>query len=467
LPLPGDAGEQSLVGVMAEPKAWAGRPQLVQPSNTMVLRNSLYNLLGLGLPLIVAVVAIPALIDGLGVAQFGILAILWAIVSYFGLFDLGLGRVVTQQVTDAMSRGDAERLGGVLATSCVLMAALGVAGGIILAVSAPLLAQQFAPGNEQEVRGAFLWMAVAMPAIVLTSGFRGVLEAIGRFGLINVIRLPMGIFTYAGPLAVVWGWEGGLAAIAAVLSIGRILACAIHGVFALRSVRGTIGQRKVQRSLIGPLLAMGGWMTVSNVVSPLMNYVDRFVLGLAVSAQAVAYYATPQELVLRVGIVPTAVAAVLFPLFASHRGAAGEVGLGEQLRRYSLVVLLLLLPMCLALGIFAEPLLAAWISPAFAGEAALPLQIMSAAALASGLAQVPFAMLQGRARADLTAKIHLVEAPIYFAVLYVLVAQYGAIGAAWAWLLRITADMVVMFVFCHREIRSASCTANPIPASQP
>jgi len=433
----------------------------------MILRNSLYNLLGLGLPLLVAVVAIPALIDGLGVAQFGILAILWAVVSYFGLFDLGLGRVVTQQVTTAIAAGDIERLGGIVGTSSLLMAALGVAGGVVMAAAAPLLAREFAPTDPGEVEKAFYWMAVAMPAIVLTSGFRGILEALGRFGLINLIRLPMGVFTYAGPLAVVWGWSGGLAAIAAVLAIGRIAACGLHAVLAFRSVPGTVGAGRIDRSLIRPMVVMGGWMSVSNIVSPLMNYVDRFVLGIAVSAQAVAYYATPQELVLRLGIIPTAVAAVLFPLFATHATAAASGGLGRQMRRYTLLIFILLFPVCIVLGLFAHPLLSVWISPAFADEAALPLRIMSVAALASGLAQVPFTMLQGRARADLTAKIHLVELPIYFILLHVLVQQYGAVGAAWAWLLRITSDMVVMFFFSHRDIRSAAAGGSGRVVPQP
>ncbi len=40
-------------------------------------------------------------------------------------------------------------------------------------------------------------------------------------------------------------------------------------------------------------------MTVSNVISPLMFYVDRLVIGAMVSVVAVAYYATPFEVVSR------------------------------------------------------------------------------------------------------------------------------------------------------------------------
>lgn len=64
-----------------------------------LVRHSLYNVLGLGLPLLVAVFCIPVLIQKLGNANFGLLTLIWAVVSYFGLFDLGLGRALTQRLS--------------------------------------------------------------------------------------------------------------------------------------------------------------------------------------------------------------------------------------------------------------------------------------------------------------------------------------------------------------------------------
>lgn len=421
----------------------------------MVLRNSVYNLLGLGLPLVVAVIAIPALIHSLGAEQFGILTIIWAVVSYFGLFDLGLGRVVTQQIAIAIAEDDSDRLKVVVGTSSVLMASLGIVGAIAMAVSAPLLAHEFTKtADPAAVTRAFYWMAAAMPAIVLTSGYRGMLEATGRFGLVNAIRFPMGVFTYAGPLAVVWAGHGGLEAISAVLCVGRIVACVLQAFYALRSLPAKVGTGRFERSMIQPMLSMGGWMSISNIVGPLMNYTDRFLLGFVASAQAVAYYATPQEMVLRIGIIPTAVAAVLFPLFTSQSNSAGASVMRANLRRYSLVILALLLPFTVLLALFAHPLLALWISPVFADNATVPLQIMSVAALCSGLAQIPFTMLQGRARADLTAKLHLVELPLYIGLLYILVLHYGPVGAALAWLARIGADMLALYWLCLRNLRA-------------
>ena len=65
-----------------------------------LVRNVFWNLLGTGAPLLVAIVAIPMLIEGMGTARFGVLTLAWMVVGYFSLFDLGLGRALTKLVAE-------------------------------------------------------------------------------------------------------------------------------------------------------------------------------------------------------------------------------------------------------------------------------------------------------------------------------------------------------------------------------
>ena len=63
-----------------------------------LFRHTVFNLIGLGAPLLVAVGTIPVLIHELGPGRFGLLTLIWAVVSYFGLFDLGLGSGVDSAI---------------------------------------------------------------------------------------------------------------------------------------------------------------------------------------------------------------------------------------------------------------------------------------------------------------------------------------------------------------------------------
>ena len=68
----------------------------------LLARNTIWNLVGEGAPLLVGVVAIPILIHALGTARFGILMIVWMLIGYLGLFDLGMGRALTNPVAQKL-----------------------------------------------------------------------------------------------------------------------------------------------------------------------------------------------------------------------------------------------------------------------------------------------------------------------------------------------------------------------------
>ena len=58
---------------------------------------------------VVAIFSIPILIRDLGTDRFGVLALAWAIVGYASLFDLGLGRALTQLVAQKLGADPARR----------------------------------------------------------------------------------------------------------------------------------------------------------------------------------------------------------------------------------------------------------------------------------------------------------------------------------------------------------------------
>src|SRR5260370_3776173 len=72
-------------------------------------------------------------------------------------------------------------------------------------------------------------------------------------------------------------------------------------------------------SLVHPLLVLGGWMTVSNLVSPIIVYLDRFLIWALLSVSTVAAYTVPFGMVTRLTVIPGAMAGVLLPPFAFAR----------------------------------------------------------------------------------------------------------------------------------------------------
>lgn len=207
-------------------------------SGRVLARNTAWNLVGYGVPTLVAVVCIPVLIHGLGKERFGVLTLAWALVGYAGLFDLGLGRALTQVVARKLGEGKEKEIPEAAWTSLVLMMGMGILGAAAVIAVAPWLAGRWLHVPEAlrgETLTAFRLLGISVPFVITTAGLRGLLEAHQRFELTNALRIPFASFGVAGPLLAL-PFSKSLAPAVAVLVAGRIAMWAAYLVTCLRAV---------------------------------------------------------------------------------------------------------------------------------------------------------------------------------------------------------------------------------------
>ncbi len=407
----------------------------------LLTRNTVLNLVGQTAPLLVALVAIPLLIPAIGTDRFGLLVIAWVILGYFSLLDMGLGRSLTQLVAERLGGGGSDEIPGLAGTGILLMLAVGLLAGTALYLLSPLLTGgilNVPPGLRGEALAAFRVLALAVPFVVVSAGLRGLLESVQRFGWVNAVRIPQGVLSYLAPLAVVPVSQSLAAMVWALLAV-RLGVCGAYGALCLRAFPGLGSAARHGLTHARDLMRLGGWITVSNLVGPLIVYADRFLIGIVMTSAAVAYYATPFEVVSRLWVIPGAVAGVFFPAFATSF-RTDRTRTAVLLEGASRTVLLIVFPLAFVLIAFAQEGLALWVGDEFAGPGAPVARWLTLGMLVNAVAQVPFAFVQGVGRPDLTAKLHLVEAPFYFGLLWVLLGTFGITGAAVAWTVRATVD---------------------------
>ena len=186
-------------------------------------------------------------------------------------------------------------------------------------------------------------------------------------------------------------------------------------------------------------------MTVSNVVSPVMGYLDRFIVGVLMSSAFVAYYATPQELILKVYLIPGALTAVLFPIFAADpRGS-------ERLYRKSLyLTVAVVVPACVFGMLASKLLLTLWVNEVFAGQSYVAMQILLLGVAFGAVSAIPYTRLQAIGLSKITAVSHLGQLPIFLTCSYLFTSLWGIEGAAIAWSGRLAVDAIILFFAVSR-----------------
>lgn len=410
-------------------------------------RNALWNLAGSALPMLAGVALIPYTLNRLGSEAFGVLTLIWGLIGYFSLFDFGVGRALTFQLSRLVAAGSQSDLGSVLRAGLLLTAAAGLAGVVLVGLLAPGLAGQWlkiSPALQDDARVAFLIAAAGVLPTTLSSGLRGAMEGLDRFAASNLGRIAMGTWMFAVPAWSVHMHGPSLGTIALYLVLGRCLVLALMA-FQLRGPLFSVGTALGKRHFQG-LWNYGFWVTVTGIVGPLMVYGDRFFVSAAVGADQLSLYAIPQEALLRLLLIPMALTGALLPRLA----AMDEMQLAQTYHLTYRRVGLSMLAVSILAAVLAVPVLSIWISAPFARDALPVVLVLCVGIWVNSLASVPFILLQARGNPRLTAVFHLIELVLYFVVLWILSSHFGLVGAALAWLARVTLDWVLLHLAVRR-----------------
>ena len=413
----------------------------------LLARNALGNLASQFVPIAIAILTLPVMIRGLGTDRFGIVTLAWMVLGYFSLFDLGLGRALTQAVSERLGRGESDAVPELVWTALSLMAMLGMAGGVTVAILTPWVVHDVLHVPEaiqDEAVAAFLCMGVALPFVILTAGLKGVMEAHQRFAAVIALRTSTSLSILIGPLFTFF-FTNHLGVFVGVVAVLRVVACLSHLVYCLITFPGLRTPHAPKAPLVRRLLGFGGWMTAVNVINPLMVQMDRFLIGALVSTSAVAFYTTPFDLMTRAWFLSGSVIGVMFPAFAATYTVDRDrtAAIFERCLKSVFVILFPITLVGVALG---HEILLYWVGADFASEGTRVMQWLALGVLLNGLAQVPSSLIQAVARPDLTFKLHMVELIPYLLVAYWLTGRYGIEGAAVAWVARIAADLLIYFM---------------------
>lgn len=420
--------------------------------------------MGAAAPILVALFSIPVLVERMGTPRFGVMTLVWMVTGYLSLLELGIGRALTQLVSEKLGSRRKEEIPGLFWTGVKLMIGFGLFGAVSLAVMTPFLVERFLKipnGLLMESRIAFYLLSATLPVVVGSTGLQAFLAAYQRFDLLNAVRIPVGALTYLAPLAVMPFSNSLVAAVTVIIAV-RVIGAIVYFVMCLAIEPELRYSRGVQRRQVRPLLTFGGWATVSGATGLVMTFAERSFIGAMLSISAVAYYATPFEAITKVWLFTGALMGVFYPTFivsfVSDRFRAGR--LFDRAGNYVFIVTF---PVALIAVLFAKEGLGLWLGAEFAENSALTLQMLAVGVLINGLAQVPFALVQAARRPDLLAKLNLVELPLYLVALWWVLPQYGIFGVAVAWTVKAGSNLLVLLMMVERLLPDTERSPFRIP----
>lgn len=432
-----------------------------------ILRNVAINLFGLVLPTFVSLVTVPSYIRMLGVERYGVIALVWTLIGYFSVLDLGMSMAAQNHISKAYASKDTEACERVFWSAFWLNFTTGAIGGLLIYSGGALYTAYFthvSPELRHEVYLALPWLAVAIPVANVSWVFAGAINGAERFGIYNTNQ-TLGTFLFQLlPLGAAWLFAPNLQTVLAAAVFARFFAAVLLGRSALR----VLGIRKMQRPRLDTSKALfnfGGWMLIASITTMVADSLDRMMLGAGLGARFVTYYTVPQNLVTRLNMVPNALVRTLFPRLSSLRREHADEVAAQSLQFLNGVFT----PVGIGAIVVLEPFLRAWVGPVIAAHGAPVGRFLIVAVWLIGQASVTRILIQSQNNPAAAARVGLVELPLFAGLLWLGIWRFGLPGAAAAvlfrswfdyvvllWLARIHSRTILVDMFAHLSFLAAA-----------
>lgn len=411
-----------------------------------IKKNTIWNLFGSAAPMIIGFAAIPYIYKHIGIERVGILTIIWALIGYFSIFDFGLGRAITQRIARLSSvDGESEKIKAGT-TGVFLTAMIGILGGLVCLVTIEMIGVSWinpAKSIQQETYLSFLLACLAIPATTTAAGLRGILEGEQQFKATNLLKLILGISNFVGPITAIYLFGPSLDFIVGSLVIVRYIILGAYFFIAKNKIGNRRNSFSFEESKF--LFSYGGWVTLSNILSPLMVVADRFLIASFLGAAFVAYYTIPAEFMLRLLIIPAAITSTMFPVFSKSL-AAGDFENTATLYFKSIKTIALLMGgVVTIIAIGAKSGIEIWLGSEFSEHSSAAASILALGILFNSIAQIPMAYIHAAGDARITVVFHIIEFILYFPALILFMHLFGIAGVAIAWTLRAALDLVLLY----------------------
>lgn len=409
-------------------------------------KYTIFNLTGAIIPMFVMLITVPLYLKTLGEVRYGVLALVWLTLGYFGFLEMGLGKATANHIARLRDASARER-SDVFWSALVVNTAFGVVAALILWVIGSYLLTSILKipvEFQEEALAALPWMIATLPLTLVSSVLNGALEGSNRFLVVNSLQVASTVVFQVVPLFIAYAYSSSLAVVIPAAVLSRALMNLPFLIACFRCVPVTL-RPGCSRPAVRSLLSYGGWVAISGMMSPLLETIDRFLIGMMLGAQAVTFYTVPYQLVTKARVIPGSLGRALFPQFSADKPEDAE-----KLAKTSLLTLLgVMTPVVVGGMLLLNPFMNVWIGYDI-GKIVSPLgEVLLFGVWASSLAHIPYFLLQGKGRPDIAAKFHALEIVPFVLFLWAALHYWGVYGAAWAWSIRVVIDAYLLFRFSN------------------
>jgi O-antigen/teichoic acid export membrane protein len=416
-------------------------------------RNLLLSGVSWLVPSVVALIAVPITVHGLGVSAYGVVALAGAVTGYLYVLDLGLGQGFVRYLSMFVSLRHGKAMRRLIALVVVWFAVAGVLGAAVMWVLTPWLVSSLLKvpaGLTQASVLAFRLGGAAFGLGLIVSLVSLIPTAFLRYDLVTKVSVTVGTASLAGPaILVTLGY--GLVPVMWFGVVANGVSLAFWAVIVARLIKDVPDEGPDLSEYWKGFLGFSLKNSINRIWSVIQTPTSQMVVGISGGVTAAAYFQVPMLISTKVTGLLYQMSTVLLPT-GSQLAAEGE---NDQLlalyERSSRLFFVLNGSVVGAVAVFSAPLLGHWMGPEFARQGAVAFSLLTLAVGLNAVSMTASQVNMALGRPGVNLAFSLANSVINLATVYSLTVAFGITGTALSGLL--AAAVVPFFLhYSHRRI---------------
>lgn len=423
----------------------------------MVKKNLVANFLGQGWTALMGLAFIPIYIRYLGIEAYGLIGLFALLQAWLNLLDIGMAPTLGREM--ALFTGgnqSAHCIRDLLRSIEVIAVGIAVVTAVCIALGAEWIAAEWLKVEKlpiEVVAQAITVMGLVTALRFIEGIYRSSILGLQRQVIFNVIKSIMATLSALGAVAMLaWVsptiqafflWQGLISAV----TLGLFVAMVYH-ILPHAGRKGRFSFPALQR-----VWRFASGILVITFLALLLTQVDKVLLSKMISLSDYGYYTLASTIAAALFVITAPITQALYPRFCelfaqkNHSGMVAAYHLGTQL------VSVIAGGGALVLIALSETFLRLWTQDAELAHCVAPLlSLLMLGNLLNGLMWIPYQTQLAHGWTNLTVCINIVAVVFIVPAILWVTPRYGAVGAAWVWVILNGGYVVVGIHFMYRRI---------------
>ncbi len=400
---------------------------------------------------------VPLYIKYLGMEAYGLIGVFAILQAWLTLLDMGMTPTLSREMARFTSGAHTpQSIRNLLRSLEIICFAIAALIGISIWGMSGWLGGSWLQAEKLHIDVVVQGISVMGFIVALRfveSLYRGAILGLQKQVWFNAVNASLatvrgigavGILVWVSPtLNAFFLWHGAVS----IISIA-VLAVAVH-----RHLPPSEEPVKFSLPALVGIWRFASGMMATTLLALLLTQVDKVLLSRLLSLEAFGYYTLAAMVASALYQLIVPITQAFYPRFTELVTHGDMPGLVATYHRGAQLISVLVVPAALLLMIFGEKILALWTGDvALARDTAPLIALLALGTLLNGLMNIPYMLQLAHGWSGFAARVNLVAVSVLVPAILWVTPRYGAIGAAWVWVILNAGYVLIAIHFMHRRL---------------